>query len=776
MIHNSILSTIGHTPMVHINRLYRSPKVRITAKIEYFNPGGSIKDRLAMAMITDAESRGQLTPGKSIIEATSGNTGIGLSMACAVKGYKLLLIMPESASEERRRIMKAYGADLMLTPGRLSTDGAIDEAYRLAREYPDKYVLLDQFNNQAGVEAHYQSTALEIWEDTGGALTHAVITLGTSGTAMGVTKRLKELNPNIKIIAVEPNPGHKIQGLKNMHASYAPGIYDRKALDEVIRINDEEAFETARRLAAEEGLFVGMSSGAAMAGAIKIAEKLEQGFIVTIFPDGGERYLSTELFAPKMKPAVTVQDISSGKMVSLSAAQNEHCLLTVGQAMDQPEEMDAWRRIVILESMARFLISKGLKSRVVVSLADLDDRSIKAAKNASMPRETFSEQSLRAMESLARKFDLNPDLVQFIRASQCVEQSIELCRKLLLRGTAYEKLGSIYFDVLRFERYGSLSSMNLNKLSLGKTVDLTSYAKENPKDFTLLKRATLADLKSGDYIKTEWGNMRPSWFLQHAAAALEAMPSISAAMYGDEHLFPHMENFRAIWSLARDLTPSAWLLCRKIQDKRDTATKEDKPLIPAKSDPTLSGSLKMWLLSASYHKPLVLSKESLTMWKQNWHNFSAAFTILRQEQSRPAGRESTWPKAEETALELKQKLEQAMSEDMDLPHFWPTLFQYCQQTKTMLDAGAFSPGLSRLLLEPLQYTNNILGLLDRPDQRCPRQLNQEIQELLQRRDKARGNKDFTLADQLRDRLKAAGFIVRDTAKGQEVTVDDCSWL
>jgi cystathionine beta-synthase len=271
MMHETILSLVGSTPLVRINRLNPSShRVIVAGKLEAQNPGGSIKDRVAMAMIEAAERSKELTPDKTIIEATSGNTGIGLAMVCAVKGYRLKLLMPSSASEERKRIMQAYGAEIVLTPGHLGTDGAIEESYRLAREEPEHYVLMDQFNNPASIEAHYRGTAQEIWDQTEGMVTHVVSCLGTSGTAMGLVGRLKELNPAIKILAVEPYEGHRIQGLKNMRESYPPGIFDKSILDEIIHVEDEDAFSMCRRAAREEGLFIGMSSGAALAGALQV--------------------------------------------------------------------------------------------------------------------------------------------------------------------------------------------------------------------------------------------------------------------------------------------------------------------------------------------------------------------------------------------------------------------------------------------------------------------------------------------------------------------------
>jgi len=291
----NILQLIGNTPLVRINRLNPKKKVELYAKLEFFNPGGSVKDRIALSMIEGAEKKKELTKNNIILEGTSGNTGIGLALVCAVKKYKLLLTMPESVSVERRKILKALGAETLLTPAKDGTDGAIEKAYEMARKNK-KYWLVDQFNNPDNWKAHYDGTAEEIWRDTGGKITHFVAGMGTTGTLMGVSKRLKKYNPKIQIIGVEPFLGHKIQGLKNMKEAYKPGIYDKTQLDEKINVKDEDAYEMTRKIAKQEGIFVGMSSGAAMFGASKIIKGLKRGLVVVLLPDGGERYLSTDLF------------------------------------------------------------------------------------------------------------------------------------------------------------------------------------------------------------------------------------------------------------------------------------------------------------------------------------------------------------------------------------------------------------------------------------------------------------------------------------------------
>lgn len=297
-IKKDLLSAIGNTPLIELKKINpRYPEIRLFAKFEGANPGGSVKDRPALYMILEAEKSGKLTPEKIIVEPTSGNTGIALAMIAALKGYRIKLFMPACVSVERRRVLEALGADLVLTPAEEGTDGAIIRAHQLLEKEPDLYFMPDQFNNPANVLAHYETTGPEIFEELGDSITHFVAGLGTTGTFMGTSKYLKEKKPDIKAVAVEPVPKHKIQGLKNMEESIVPSIYEPDIMDIHIYVNDAEAFETARRLALEEGLFVGMSSGAAVYGCLKLIENLDEGVIVTVLPDRGDRYLSTSLFA-----------------------------------------------------------------------------------------------------------------------------------------------------------------------------------------------------------------------------------------------------------------------------------------------------------------------------------------------------------------------------------------------------------------------------------------------------------------------------------------------
>jgi cysteine synthase B len=292
----SVIDSIGNTPLVELRNLNTNHRVRLMAKLEGSNPGGSVKDRPALYMIKKAIESGKLVPGKTILEPTSGNTGIALAMIGAALGYKVKLAMPECVSVERRRTIEAFGAEIELTPGKRSTDGAIIRAHKILEESPEQYFMPNQFDNENNVVAHYETTGPEILKQTKGEVDTFVAGMGTTGTLMGVSKYLKERKPSVRIVGVEPTVNHSIQGLKNLHESIVPRIFNASALDDEITITDDEAFETTRLLAPREGLFVGMSSGAALAGALKVAQGMKSGTVVVLLPDRGDRYLSTSLF------------------------------------------------------------------------------------------------------------------------------------------------------------------------------------------------------------------------------------------------------------------------------------------------------------------------------------------------------------------------------------------------------------------------------------------------------------------------------------------------
>jgi cysteine synthase len=299
-IADSVLDLIGNTPMIRINKLTEPNDATIYAKLEWYNIGGSVKDRMALYLLSHAESDGKLSDGKTIIEATSGNTGIALAMIASLKGYKITVVMPKSVSMERRKIIKAYGAELVLSPADLGTGGAIELKKKMLAENPEKYVGVSQHDDPANVLAHYETTGREIIEQTNGKIDMLVVGIGTAGTGVGVSKRLKEFNPNIRVVGVTPRLGVGLQGLRNPNETNPTHLFKREQFDEIIEIGEDEIadiYEVARSMAKEEGLLIGTSSAAAMYVALKKAKVLGKGKnIVTIFPDNGVKYLSTDLF------------------------------------------------------------------------------------------------------------------------------------------------------------------------------------------------------------------------------------------------------------------------------------------------------------------------------------------------------------------------------------------------------------------------------------------------------------------------------------------------
>lgn len=290
-----LLSRIGGTPLIRLTRVAAAlpSGVEIYGKAEWFNPGGSVKDRPALNMILEGERSGRLKPGKILLDATSGNTGIAYAMICAVKGYRVRLCVPQNASEERKRILKAYGAELVLTSPQEGSDGAIRMARKLYAQSPDLYFYPDQYGNEANWRAHYTTTAVEIWEQTEHRVTHFIAGLGTSGTFVGTSRRLKELNRDIRCVSFQPDsPFHGLEGLKHMATAIVPRIYDPRLADDELRISTEAAYRMVKRAAREEGLFIGISSGAALVASLEVARRVSGGVIVTILCDSGDKYLS----------------------------------------------------------------------------------------------------------------------------------------------------------------------------------------------------------------------------------------------------------------------------------------------------------------------------------------------------------------------------------------------------------------------------------------------------------------------------------------------------
>ncbi len=758
---NSLLDLIGHTPLVELKRLSPNPRVKILAKLEYCNPGGSVKDRIAKYMIEAGEKSGELTRDKTIIEATSGNTGIGLAVVSAVKGYRLLLAMSESASLERRQILTALGAEILLTPGHLGTDGAIEEVYRLARENPDKYYLADQFNNPANVEAHYQGTGLEIWEQTDGRLDMFISSMGTTGTLMGCSRRLKEMNPDVKIVGVEPYLGHKIQGLKNLREAYVPGIFDRSRIDELINIDDEDAYETARLLSKEEGIFVGMSSGAAMFVALEKAREIEEGLIVVVLPDGGERYLTTPLFVPKEKTTLKFyNEISRTKEDFQSVRPGRVNLYSCGPALYSIKHVATFRHLIVADLLKRYLRNRGFEVKQVLNLVDLDDRTIEASAEAGQEIKVFTQKYLDKLWADCKTLGIGR-ADEYPRASEHVDEMIDLAQELADKGAAYEKLRSLYFDISRYREYGKLSGVDTSKIKLGKTVDLDIYEKENPRDFTLFKRSNLAELKRGLYYSTKWGSVRPGWHIQCAAIGAKYLGKEFDIHTGVRDLnFPHYENVNAIGQAAMGHSPARyWVHCELVlvDGQKMTNSLGNAPTVRDLTDQGYSGrALRYWLMSTHYRKPLAFSLERLDAATRTLARLDEFVARLKHARPGPGASE-----VDQHIYNLRQSFRDALDDDLNVAGALSALFEFIRTINPLFDRGRLNRENLDQILELFTQLNEVLGILDfgeeLPDEECIR--------LLEEREEARKVKDWPKADHLRDEILAKGFKIVDTPSG-----------
>ena len=753
---HSILDAIGNTPLVEIKRLNPNPNVRILAKLEYFNPGGSVKDRPALYMIEAAEKSGELAQGKTLIEATSGNTGIGLALVCAVKGYKLLLTMSEAVSVERQKILKARGAEILLTPGHLGTDGAIEEAYRLARENPNKYVIVDQFNNESNWKSHYYGTAEEIWQQTHGTVTTLVATLGTTGTAMGLSRRLKEYNSDIQIVGVEPYLGHKIQGLKNMKEAYCPEIFEKQRLDKKINIEDEDAFETARRLTAEEGLFVGMSSGAAMAGALKIAETMQQGTLVVIFPDNGERYLSTPLYAIRDEIAPTFFNTMIRKKEPFEPlVSGKATVYTCGPTAHDRIHLDEMRRFVFADLLCRYLQYRGYAVKPVMDINDNDDKTIHGSEKAGQDLTAFTEKNIQQFFEDIAELGIKP-AESYPRASEHVDEMVAISEKLVNKGFAYEKLRSLYFDISRLANYGALSGININKIKIGATVDLDEYEKQNPRDFTLFKRSRLSELKRGIFTKTGWGNVRPSWHIKSAAISMKFLGETSDIHISSRELiFPHHENENAIaLALSGNPLSKSWMLCdRVLADGKKMDENTTNPNLSDLRDAGYSGRvIRYWLMSNHYRKPITFSPERLDNARRSLKRLDQAIYRLQQIKNG-----SPYPELDQLLYDLKHGFTQAMDDDLNISAAMAAIFKIVKKINNLIQSQKINSAGAAKIIDAFHSIHEVLNIIDFQDT----SLDADAQHLINERNKARAEKNWELADKIRDQLRVKGVIIQD---------------
>lgn len=760
--YKSIIDRIGNTPLVEITRLNPNKNVRILAKLESVNPGGSIKDRTALFMIENAEKRGELDRRKIILEATSGNTGIGLAMIAAAKGYKLLLTMSEAASEERKKILRALGAQLYFTPAALGTDGAIEVAYRMLRENPDKYFGTDQFNNEDNIAAHYLGTAQEIWEQTAGRVSMVVATLGTTGTAMGISKRLKELNEQIRIVGVEPYLQHRIQGLKNMRESYRPGIFDKKRLDEKVNILDEDAFETARRLAREEGILAGMSSGAAMFVAAAKAREMEEGLIVVIFPDSGERYLSTSLFAVKEElVSLSLHNILKRQKVPLKPLQAAQVSLrTCGPTVHDAPHLGNYRRMVVSDILCRYLVAKDYKVKHVIDVVDFSDKSVRGSEKAGTDLANYSDKYLRIFLDDVRFLNIREDNI-YVKASENVDAMLKIVEKLIDRGYAYEKLRSVYFDISKLADYGMLSNVDLKKTRQGKSVDLDDYEKDSPADFALLKRTGLAELKRGIYYKTKWGNVRPGWHLECAAISQKYLGTVyDIHISGADEIFPHCENMVAMNRASFGHSGATYWMSVElilVDGRKMSRSLNNAVTIDDLKKGGYSGrDIRFFLLGVNYRKPVTCSSEALQAAKNTLRKID---TFICRLYAAAGGEDFT--DTDQLIYNLHHDFAGALDDDLNMSGALAALFEFIGHINVPLTEGRISQVDAGKIVKALEKINNVLGVMSFETQI----LNKEIDALVKKRQEARQARLWDEADRLRDQLALSGVEVLDGPEG-----------
>lgn len=761
--YSTIISCIGNTPLVEIKQLNPNKKVKIMAKMESANPGGSVKDRISLFMIEGAEKRGDLTADKIILEATSGNTGIGLAMIAAVRGYKLCLTMSEAVSEERKKILRAMGANLYFTPAIQGTDGAIELAYKMLRDNPEKYFCPDQFNNRDNIAAHYYGTANEIWEQTNGAVTMVVSSLGTTGTAMGLSQRLKELNPNVRIVGVEPYLQHKIQGLKNMRESYRPGIYDKKRLDEKINISDEDAFETSRRLAREEGILAGMSSGAAMFVAAEKAQEMEEGLIVVIFPDSGERYLSTELFAAK-------EDVSSFHLYNILKRQKtvfrpvktkEVKIHTCGPTVHDVPHLASYRRLVISDLVCRYFLSKGCSIKHVVDIVDLTDKSISGSEKEGRELADYTNKYLQIFLQDVKFLNIYPEN-SYIKASDNIDEMLNIVEKLIDKNYAYEKLHSVYFDISRSKDYGILSNVNLGKVRQAKSIDSDDYEKDSPMDFALLKRASLAELKRGIYYKTKWGNVRPGWHIECSAISLKHLgAAYDISVSGADEIFPHCENVLAInKAFSGKNGANYWLNVEMVMvdGRKMSRSLNNAPSLSELSRQGFNGrDIRFFLMGAHYRKPLNYSTEAL----QAARNSIRKLDIFIHRLQDANGTGSGYGEVDQIIYNLKQAFAASLEDDLNIANACAALFDFTGKINNALSNKVLNESDRQKIIAALQSINSIIGVMDFE----PQGATKEIIELIKKREEARKINDWQEADNLRQKLARLNVAVLDTSGG-----------
>jgi cysteinyl-tRNA synthetase len=583
---------------------------------------------------------------------------------------------------------------------------------------------------------------------------------------MGLSRWFREHQPAVRVIAVEPYYGHKIQGLKNMKESYRPGIFDKSLPHQIVNVEDEDAFRTARLLARHEGILAGMSSGAAIFVAMQQAEANTDSYVVVLLPDGGERYLSTTLFVRSENKDSQEQQLrfynslSRKKEIFKPLAKETVTFYACGPTAYEPPNLAHCRRLLVADLMIRSLSFLGYNVRSFMNFTDLDDNTISGAAKAGQPIAEFTDKYVSQFREAMNILSIS-DFSGYPRASEYVEDMIEIAHQLIHKGCAYEKHGSIYFDISKFKKYGQLSGVDLSKIQIGKTVDLDDYEKDNPRDFTLLKRSTLSELKQGLFFETDWGNVRPGWHVECTAMSTKHLgETIDIHTGGQELLFPHHENEIAIAeSLTGKPLAKYWLHSGLLLHKGKKMAQEAENVVTLQEvlDKGYAGrEIRFLLLGVHYRKQLNFT----------WKKLEAARRALRRidEFTRkllclPPG----LPHRTITSLtaEMKEQFTAAVSDDLNISGALGALFEFIKKVNPLLAAGTIDLEQKNDIFACLRRMNLVLGFL-RLDE-CA--LAPEINRLIQQREEARRRKDWAAADEARNELRRRGITVHDTATG-----------
>jgi cysteinyl-tRNA synthetase len=536
-------------------------------------------------------------------------------------------------------------------------------------------------------------------------------------------------------------------------------------LDQKVNVEDEEAYEMSRRLAREEGVFVGMSSGAAMVIAVREAEKMTAGTIVTILPDGGERYLSTPLFAVKEKVDLKFfNTLSRSKEPFEPVLPGKVSMYSCGPTAHAPIHVGECRRFVFADLLSRYLEFRGYSVTHVMNITDLDDKTILGSEREGEEISRFTEKHIRGFKKDCETIGIKP-ADQYPRASQHVEDMVLVAKKLVQKGYAYEKLRSIYFNISRFAEYGRLSGIDIDKIKVGTTVDLDEYEKDNPRDFTLMKRAKLSELKRGIYTKTDWGNVRPSWHIQCAAMSMKYLgETYDIHTASRELVFPHHENKLAIaMSLTGKPLARYWLHCDRVlvQGKKV----DEKGIAPIVSDLVQMGytgrEIRYWLLSTHYHKPIAYATERLDEARSALKRLDTCVdTLLRLTDGAP------YHELDQLVYDVKQGFINAMDDNLNISAGMASIFKNVKKINLLLLEQNIDPHGASKIVDTLRGIDTVLGIF----KFSAALSGSKIQKLIQKRETARAVKNWDLADKIRDQLQSSGVCVRDqkTSQGEGI--------